>query len=54
MSRLETSTDMAVEFHTGEDSGGQVALVTVGSSDTTHRLQMESLISTPPQVNFYG
>ncbi|XP_056593738.1 mediator of RNA polymerase II transcription subunit 1 [Triplophysa dalaica] len=39
---------------TGEVSGGQVALVTVGSSDTSHRLQMESLISTPPQVDFYG
>ncbi|XP_057178334.1 mediator of RNA polymerase II transcription subunit 1 isoform X1 [Triplophysa rosa] len=39
---------------TGEVSGGQVALATVGSSDTSHRLQMESLISSPPQVDFYG
>ncbi|XP_051537916.1 mediator of RNA polymerase II transcription subunit 1 [Myxocyprinus asiaticus] len=39
---------------TGEVSHGQVALVTVGSSDTSHRLQMESLIPSPPQVDSFG
>ncbi|KAA0704914.1 Mediator of RNA polymerase II transcription subunit 1 [Triplophysa tibetana] len=62
----QEGTPMKMEYHisrldvlrelssTGEVRGGQVALVTVGSSDTSHRLQMESLISTPPQVDFYG
>ncbi|XP_051737352.1 mediator of RNA polymerase II transcription subunit 1 [Ctenopharyngodon idella] len=39
---------------TGEVSCGQVALVTVGSSDVSHRLQMQSLISSPPQVDSLG
>ncbi|XP_048030588.1 mediator of RNA polymerase II transcription subunit 1 isoform X2 [Megalobrama amblycephala] len=38
----------------GEVSGGRVALVTVGSSDVSHRLQMQSLISSPPQVDSFG
>ena len=29
-------------------------MVVVGASDTTHRLQMESLIPTPPQVDSVG
>uniref|UniRef100_A0A8C1JBX1 Mediator of RNA polymerase II transcription subunit 1 n=1 Tax=Cyprinus carpio TaxID=7962 RepID=A0A8C1JBX1_CYPCA len=39
---------------TGEGSVGQTALVTVGSSGTSHRLQTESLISSPPQVDSSG
>ncbi|XP_050953659.1 mediator of RNA polymerase II transcription subunit 1 isoform X2 [Labeo rohita] len=39
---------------TDEVSSGQVALVTVGSSDASHKLQMESLISSPPQVDSFG
>ncbi|XP_055039079.2 mediator of RNA polymerase II transcription subunit 1-like [Misgurnus anguillicaudatus] len=39
---------------TGEVGGGQVALVTVGSSDTPYRLQMEPLIFSPPQVDLFG
>ncbi|KAF4096122.1 mediator of RNA polymerase II transcription subunit 1-like [Onychostoma macrolepis] len=59
-------TPMTVEYYispldvlmglsnTGEVSGGQIALVTVGSSDASHRLQRESLISCPPQVDSLG
>uniref|UniRef100_A0A8C2GIA9 Mediator of RNA polymerase II transcription subunit 1 n=1 Tax=Cyprinus carpio TaxID=7962 RepID=A0A8C2GIA9_CYPCA len=39
---------------TGEGSVGQTALVTVGSSGASHRLQTESLISSPPQVDSSG
>ncbi|XP_073686441.1 mediator of RNA polymerase II transcription subunit 1-like [Garra rufa] len=39
---------------TGEVGSGQIALVTVGSSEVSHRLQMESLISSPPQVDSFG
>lgn len=39
---------------TGEVSAGRVALVTAGSTDSSHRLQMESLISSPPQVDSCG
>ncbi|KAG7488641.1 hypothetical protein MATL_G00037430 [Megalops atlanticus] len=35
-------------------SSGRVALVTVGASDSTHRLQRASLIPTPPQINLQG
>lgn len=38
----------------GEGSGSQTAVLVVGASATTHRLQMESLIPTPPQVNSQG
>ncbi|KAI4904299.1 hypothetical protein NFI96_010888, partial [Prochilodus magdalenae] len=38
----------------GEGSRGQVAMVVVGASGTTHRLQMESLIPSPPQVDSLG
>ncbi|XP_016401752.1 mediator of RNA polymerase II transcription subunit 1-like [Sinocyclocheilus rhinocerous] len=40
--------------NTGEVSVGQMALVTVGSSDASHRLQRASLISSPPQVDSFG
>uniref|UniRef100_A0A4W4EUF2 Mediator of RNA polymerase II transcription subunit 1 n=1 Tax=Electrophorus electricus TaxID=8005 RepID=A0A4W4EUF2_ELEEL len=34
--------------------GSQVAMVVVGASTTTHRLQMDSVIPTPPQVDSLG
>ncbi|XP_016106441.1 mediator of RNA polymerase II transcription subunit 1-like isoform X2 [Sinocyclocheilus grahami] len=40
--------------NTGEVSVGQMALVTVGSSDASHTLQRASLISSPPQVDSFG
>ncbi|XP_043082616.1 mediator of RNA polymerase II transcription subunit 1 isoform X2 [Puntigrus tetrazona] len=40
--------------NTGEVGGGQMALVTLRSSDASHRLQRESLISCPPQVDSFG
>ncbi|XP_067290545.1 mediator of RNA polymerase II transcription subunit 1-like [Pseudorasbora parva] len=39
---------------TGVVNVGRVALVMVESRDTSHRLQMESLISSPPQVDSFG
>lgn len=45
---------MGFGLNLGEVGGGQIALVTVGSSDASHRLQRESLISCPPQVNSFG
>ncbi|XP_072535252.1 mediator of RNA polymerase II transcription subunit 1-like [Salminus brasiliensis] len=48
-------SDILMEmFCPGEGSRGQVAMVVVGASGTTHRLQMESLIPTPPQVDSLG
>lgn len=39
---------------TGEGNRSQTAVMVVGASATTHRLQMESLIPTPPQVDSTG
>lgn len=40
---------------TGEGNRSQAAVVVVvGASATTHKLQMESLIPTPPQVDSTG
>ncbi|XP_077081111.1 mediator of RNA polymerase II transcription subunit 1-like isoform X2 [Siphateles boraxobius] len=59
-------TPMTVEYYispldvlmglsdTGDVSSGRIALVMVGNSDTSHRLQIESLISSPPQVDSLG
>uniref|UniRef100_A0AAR2KA16 Mediator of RNA polymerase II transcription subunit 1 n=1 Tax=Pygocentrus nattereri TaxID=42514 RepID=A0AAR2KA16_PYGNA len=48
-------SDILMEmFRPGESSRGQAAMVVVGASGTTHRLQMESLIPTPPQVDSVG
>ncbi|XP_076827498.1 mediator of RNA polymerase II transcription subunit 1-like [Brachyhypopomus gauderio] len=41
-------------IHPGEGTLGQVAEVAVGASTTTHRLQMDSVIPTPPQVDSLG
>ncbi|XP_026094016.1 mediator of RNA polymerase II transcription subunit 1-like [Carassius auratus] len=47
-------SDVLSRSSTGEVSVGQVALVTAGSSGASHRLQRESLISSPPQVDSFG
>lgn len=59
-------TPMTVEYYisplevlmglsdTGHVSSGRIALVMVGNSDASHRLQIESLISSPPQVDSLG
>ncbi|KAK7118001.1 hypothetical protein R3I94_021744 [Phoxinus phoxinus] len=39
---------------TGDVGSGRMALVMVGNSDGSHRLQIESLISSPPQVDSLG
>ncbi|KAK1794899.1 hypothetical protein P4O66_010097 [Electrophorus voltai] len=40
--------------HPGVGTHSQVAMVVVGASTTTHRLQMDSVIPTPPQVDSLG
>ncbi|KAG9276711.1 mediator of RNA polymerase II transcription subunit 1-like isoform X1, partial [Astyanax mexicanus] len=48
-------SDVLMEmFCPGEGSRGQVAMVVVGASSTTHMLQMESHILTPPQFDSLG
>ncbi|MCI4374139.1 hypothetical protein PGIGA_G00002830 [Pangasianodon gigas] len=51
---ISPSDALMERLHPGEGSRSQTALVVVGASATTHRLQMESLIPTPPQVDSLG
>ncbi|XP_020350255.1 mediator of RNA polymerase II transcription subunit 1-like isoform X2 [Oncorhynchus kisutch] len=48
-------SDILLEMSDSErGSIGQLALVTVGPSDSTHRLQMASVIPQPPQLDAQG
>ncbi|XP_017316733.1 mediator of RNA polymerase II transcription subunit 1 isoform X2 [Ictalurus punctatus] len=52
---ISPSDAMMERLHPGEGNRSQAAVVVVvGASATTHRLQMESLIPTPPQVDSTG
>ncbi|KAK3571589.1 hypothetical protein QTP86_015328 [Hemibagrus guttatus] len=51
---ISPSDALIERLHPGEGSHSQSAVVVVGASASTHRLQMESLIPTPPQVNSEG
>ncbi|KAG7336326.1 hypothetical protein KOW79_001019 [Hemibagrus wyckioides] len=51
---ISPSDALIERLHPGEGSRSQSAVLVVGASATTHRLQMESLIPTPPQVNSQG
>ncbi|XP_053093121.1 mediator of RNA polymerase II transcription subunit 1 isoform X3 [Pangasianodon hypophthalmus] len=51
---ISPSDALMERLHPGEGSRSQTALVVVGVSAATHRLQMESLIPTPPQVDSLG
>ncbi|XP_047666673.1 mediator of RNA polymerase II transcription subunit 1 isoform X8 [Tachysurus fulvidraco] len=51
---ISPSDALIERLQPGEGSGSQTAVLVVGASATTHRLQMESLIPTPPQVNSQG
>ncbi|KAF4087827.1 hypothetical protein AMELA_G00075730 [Ameiurus melas] len=51
---ISPSDALMERLHPGEGNRSQSAMVVVGASATTQRLQMESLIPTPPQVDSTG
>ncbi|XP_053485887.1 mediator of RNA polymerase II transcription subunit 1 [Ictalurus furcatus] len=51
---ISPSDALMERLHPGEGNRSQTAVMVVGASATTHRLQMESLIPTPPQVDSTG
>ncbi|TSK16054.1 Mediator of RNA polymerase II transcription subunit 1 [Bagarius yarrelli] len=51
---ISPSDALIERLHSDEGSRSQTAVVVVGASATTHKLQKESLIPTPPQVDSEG
>ncbi|XP_060776837.1 mediator of RNA polymerase II transcription subunit 1-like [Neoarius graeffei] len=51
---ISPSDALMDRLHPGQGNWSQTAVVVVGASATTHRLQMESLIPTQPQLDSLG